>query len=110
MKLLFDQNLSPRLAYRLSDLFPDSVHVASVGLGNAADREVWQFARDADFMVVSKDADFNEFSTLWGAPPKVIWVRRGNCSTNDIETLLRNNVAVIQAFAKDNVIRTLALF
>ncbi|MEZ4513523.1 MAG: DUF5615 family PIN-like protein [Chloroflexota bacterium] len=110
MKLLFDQNLAPRLVHRLSDLFPGSVHVESIGLSNALDTEVWQFARNGDFIIVSKDADFNELSTLWGVPPKVIWVRRGNCPTNTIEALLRDNVEGIKAFARDNLVSTLVLF
>lgn len=110
MKLLLDQNLSPRLAQRLSNFFPGSVHVESVALSDAFDTEVWQFAQNGDFIIVSKDADFNELSTLWGAPPKVIWIRRGNCSTNAIETLLRDNIEAITAFAQDNIARTLVLF
>jgi predicted nuclease of predicted toxin-antitoxin system len=45
MKLLFDQNLSPRLVNRLAVLFPDSAHVQSVGLDCANDDQVWEYAR-----------------------------------------------------------------
>jgi predicted nuclease of predicted toxin-antitoxin system len=48
MKLLFDQNLSPRLATRLQDLFPDSSHVFNLGLDQADDMEVWEYARQND--------------------------------------------------------------
>jgi len=89
--LLFDENLSPRLPDRLADLFPKSLHVSAIGLDQAADREVWEYARDNDLIIVTKDADFSELSLVLGFPPKIIWIRRGNCSTRDIEILLREN-------------------
>jgi len=72
VKLLFDQNLSPRLATRLQDLFPDSSHVFWLGLDQAEDVEVWGYARQNGYLLVTKDADFSELSTLQGFPPKVI--------------------------------------
>ncbi|MDX2286191.1 MAG: DUF5615 family PIN-like protein, partial [Bacteroidia bacterium] len=47
----------------------------------ADDRQVWEFARQAQFAIITKDNDFNELSQLLGYPPYVIWIRRGNCST-----------------------------
>ncbi|MEG4072413.1 DUF5615 family PIN-like protein [Microcoleus sp. Pol14C2] len=93
--LLFDQNLSPRLVNLLADIYPDSAHVDAIGLPTAPDREVWEYARQHDYIVVTKDADFSELSLLLGFPPKVIWIRRGNCSTRDIERLLRENYGAI---------------
>lgn len=80
MKLLLDENLSPRLLAILADVFPNSAHVERIGLGGATDQEVWQFAKDNDFVLTSKDSDFYEKSMLYGHPPKVIWVKRGNCT------------------------------
>ena len=93
--LLFDQNLSPSLVNLLADIYPGSVHVDRMGLPTAPDREVWDYARQHDYIVVTKDADFSELSLLLGFPPKVIWIRRGNCSTRDIERLLRENYGAI---------------
>jgi len=93
--LLFDQNLSPRLVNRLADLYPTSTHVSTVGLGDAFDRQVWEHARQHECIIVTKDADFSELSLLFGFPPKVIWIRRGNCSTHDIEELIRQNKEAI---------------
>jgi len=76
MKLLLDQNLSPRLPQLLFDLFPGSVHVRDVGLRDAADA-IWQYAKAHAFVVVSKDSDFQQRSLLLGAPPKFIWLRLG---------------------------------
>lgn len=108
--LLFDENLSPRLIDRLADIYPNSVHVSSIGLGSAMDREVWEFARQNDFMIVTKDADFSEMSLLLQFPPKIIWIRRGNCSTNDIENVLRKNYGEIEALSQNDQIGILTLF
>ena len=89
MKLLFDQNLSPRLIRRLADLYPGSDHVHELGLDKADDVEVWKYARENGFLITSKDSDFNELSVVQGFPPKVVWIRRGNCSTREIEKILR---------------------
>lgn len=84
MKLLFDQNLSPRLVNRIIDLYPNSNHLHNVGLDTAEDSTVWQYAREHNFIVVTKDADFSELISIKGFPPKVIWIRLGNCTTNEV--------------------------
>jgi predicted nuclease of predicted toxin-antitoxin system len=91
MKLLFDHNLSYKLVGRLADLFPDSEHVRNVNLHEADDREVWDYTRTNGFAIVSKDEDFHQLSFLYGAPPKVVWARLGNCTTTDIEQALRRH-------------------
>ena len=98
MRLLFDQNLSPRLVQLLADLYPNSSHVPDVALGQAEDRDVWTFAQEHGFAIVSKDGDFRQGSFLLGAPPKVIWVRLGNRTTRDIETALRSSRVQLQEF------------
>jgi predicted nuclease of predicted toxin-antitoxin system len=84
MKLLFDENLSHKLTGRLVDLFPDSVHVREIGLKAADDLVVWEYAKKNDLMIVSKDSDMHQRSFMFGHPPKVVWVRLGNCSTADV--------------------------
>lgn len=101
MKLLSDENLSHRLSSLLADQFPDSAHVRELGLKVASDTEVWDHAQANEYMIVSKDSDFHQRSLLLGAPPKVIWVRLGNCSTRAIEDLLRVHSAVIREFESD---------
>lgn len=101
MKLRFDQNLSPRLVRSLADLYPGSVHVRDVGLHNALDEAIWEYAALYGLSIVSKDADFHQRSFLFGPPPKVIWVRRGNCSTSDIEAILRGHHANLHWFVQD---------
>jgi predicted nuclease of predicted toxin-antitoxin system len=89
VKLLFDENLSPRLVLELSAEFPGPTHVHDAGLGAAADSVGWDYARDNGFVIVSKDSDFADLSVLYGAPPKIVWIRRGNCATAAIAALLR---------------------
>ncbi len=102
MRLLFDQNLSPWLCLALRDAFPDSVHVREIGLREASDATIWDYASRAGFTIVTKDADFRQRSFLHGHPPKVIWIRLGNCSTEAIEKLLRNRTAEIEDFIADD--------
>lgn len=89
LKLLFDENLAPRLVTALADLYPGSAHVRGVGLAGAADFAVWEYAGAGGFLLVSKDEDFHRLSVLRGFPPKVVWIRLGNCSTSVVEQLLR---------------------
>lgn len=91
MKLLFDQNLSHRLASALSDLFPDSAQVRALGLDRAEDTAVWRYAAEHGYAIVTLDSDFADLSALWGAPPKILWLRCGNHSTADVEMLLRKH-------------------
>lgn len=98
MKLLFDNNLSPSLVQSLATAFPGSVHCASVGLSEATDLAVWTFARDNGFTLVTKDSDFNSFVSLRGFPPRIVWIRRANCSTKEIEALIQANITVLQSF------------
>jgi predicted nuclease of predicted toxin-antitoxin system len=101
VKLLLDQNLSPQLVFRLADVFPNSIHVREVGLEAADDQIVWEYAKSNDLTIVSKDGDMHQRSFLLGAPPKVVWVRLGNCSTTDIENLLRRHVDTLRTFVSD---------
>jgi predicted nuclease of predicted toxin-antitoxin system len=98
MKLLFDQNLSFKLCDRLARLFPGSSQVRLVGLAQAADRVIWDYAGRNGFVLVSLDVDFADRATLLGPPPKVIWLRCGNQPTERIEKLLRHHVETIGEF------------
>jgi predicted nuclease of predicted toxin-antitoxin system len=101
VRLLFDQNLSHELVRLLGDLHPDSVHVREVDLRGAMDQEIWAYAIEHHYAIVSKDQDFAERALLEGPPPKVIWIRLGNCSTSDVEQLFREHEGAIRAFARD---------
>ena len=98
MKLLLDENLSPRLVESLADVYPGSQHVHHVKLGGAEDSAVWEYAKAHGLAIVSKDSDFAERSVLESRPPKVIWIRLGNCSTADVESMLRSVHETVRVF------------
>ena len=101
MKLLLDQNLSPSLIQALSGDYPGSAHVRDLGLASGTDQAVWERARTEGFVIVSKDSDFRQMSFLFGAPPKVVWIRLGNCSTAEVLALLRDRKPALQSFWDD---------
>ena len=101
MKLLFDQNLSFKLCTRLADLFPDSNQIHPLGLDRAEDRAVWEYARANGFTLAWQDPDFADMATLYGPPPKALWLRCGNQATAAIEKLLRDHADAILAFEQD---------
>ena len=93
--------LAEWLASALADVFPASAHVTGVGLAGAADLAIWERAGTDAFVIVTKDADFQRLSVLRGPPPKVVWVRLGNCTSARVERLLRAHHGTIQAFVAD---------
>jgi predicted nuclease of predicted toxin-antitoxin system len=101
LKLLFDQNLSRSLARQLGDIYPESQHVTEIGLAEASDSDIWQYAKEKGLAIVSKDTDFQQRSLLYGSPPKFIWLRVGNCSTSAIDSLLRRSSPIIHTFLID---------
>jgi len=110
VKLLFDHHLSPALATHLGDLFPGSDHVWNLDLHEAPDVTIWMYAREHAFTVVSKDADFSEISMQLGFPPKLVWLRIGNCTTRDVEELLRSRYPMIAELHASRDRGILALF
>jgi predicted nuclease of predicted toxin-antitoxin system len=109
MRLLFDENLSPKLPQRLIDLFPNSLHVRDVGMKATIDPIVWDYAKDNNLMIVSKDSDMHDLSLVFGNPPKVIWLRLGNCSTLQVKNLPRREFSAIKLFYEDESLSLLAL-
>lgn len=101
MKVLVDNNLSYRVATFLDKTFEGSSHVEILGLDeNTEDSEIWEFAKEKDFVILTKDNDFEAMSRLFGCPPKVIYLTCGNKSTNDIVTILEKSVRLIQSFSE----------
>jgi predicted nuclease of predicted toxin-antitoxin system len=98
VKLLLDQNLSSKLLTQLSDLVSGSVHVRFIGMAEADDTSIWNHAKAEGFTIASKDGDFHQLSLLYGAPPKVIWLRVGNAPTEEIADLMRARQEAIDAF------------
>lgn len=110
MKLFLDHNISHKLVARLADIFPNSTQTRLLNFGRTNDPQLWLFAKAHDFIFVTKDSDLAELAILRGAPPKVIWLRMGNCKTAIIERTLRANLRAIADFASDRERIVLELF
>ena len=109
MRLLFDQNLSHRLVAAIAHEYTESIHVRDVGLSAADDETVWRYAAENGLTIVSKDSDFQQRALLYGPPPKVIWIRLGNCTTAAIAALLRARHGDVLAFESDPIAAFLVL-
>jgi predicted nuclease of predicted toxin-antitoxin system len=101
LKLLFDQNLSFRLVEALKGQYPGSTHVRLLGMERADDTAIWHYAKDNGFVIVTRDADFNERSVMFGYPPKIVWINSGNSSTEHILAILERHRADLSAFGED---------
>jgi predicted nuclease of predicted toxin-antitoxin system len=77
-------------------------HVSSLALGGATDDAVWAYAKLHGYAIVSKDSDFFERSVLDVQPAKVIWIRIGNCSTDEIHALLLRQQTAIRKFLQES--------
>ena len=101
MKLLFDQNISFRVVNKLRLIFPECGQVRELKLEDKSDREIWEFANKEEYSIVTFDADFYDLVTLYGHPPKVIWLRIGNTKTDNLITAIQNHSEIIKAFISD---------
>jgi predicted nuclease of predicted toxin-antitoxin system len=101
VKLLLDANLSYRILTALADEFPGSAHVRNVGLERAGDDQIWRYARDNGFTIVTLDSDFYDLSVLRGAPPKVVWLRSNDTATDTLTRLLQRHVRRLREFSAD---------
>jgi predicted nuclease of predicted toxin-antitoxin system len=101
MKLLLDQNISYRIVSKIQDIYPDSRQVRELGLENLKDLAIWSYAKDNEYCIVTFDSDFYDLGLIKGSSPKVIWLRIGNTSTQNIEKVLRQNFDLIKTFLTD---------
>ena len=101
MKLLFDQNISFRVVKGIRNIFPLAKQVRDLDLVNSTDREIWEFARKEGYTIVTFDSDFYDLTLILGIPPKVIWLRIGNTSTDNLIHYLKENQSIISEFAEN---------
>ena len=102
MKLLFDENISFKITKKIIHLYPDSKHLSDLRLIQSTDFEVWDFAKKNRFSIVTFDSDFMDLALIKGFPPKIIWLKIGNTSTENLVTVLINNFIVINHFLKND--------
>jgi predicted nuclease of predicted toxin-antitoxin system len=110
MKLLFDENISYRIISLIKNHFPDSLHVSSIRKERFTDLDIWSYAKENDFDIVTYDADFFEWQLLRGYPPKIIWLRFGNSKTEIIADELIKSVNKIREFISEKDIGLLELY
>ena len=110
MKLLLDENLSRRIVPELLEKYPESTQVVLEGLEGNDDRELWEYARQNSFMLVTQDSDFHEMSVLFGFPPKIIWLKCGNQPKNVIKKKLLDNHSVISQFYQNEEVSCIEIY
>jgi predicted nuclease of predicted toxin-antitoxin system len=102
MKLLFDENLSRKLVPLLEDLFPGSAHVTRVGMtSGVSDRQVWDYAAENGFAIITADNDFPSLAETLGHPPKVILLDNCDYPTSVAARIIRAESSRILEFADD---------
>lgn len=104
MKLLFDQNISFRILNFLPEKYEGSTTVKHEDLINALDVDIWKFAKENGFTIVTQDSDFNDLNFLYGFPPKIIWIRTGNLKTQTIADILIDYSEEIEKFIHEDTL------
>lgn len=110
MKLLLDENLSRRIVPFLQNDYPGSTQIALLRMEKATDIEVWRYAKNNGYVIVSKDADFYDLSLLYDAPPKVVWLKSGNISKSAVTRLLLTNKEQIESMLMQDEISCIEIY
>ncbi|MEM8529009.1 MAG: DUF5615 family PIN-like protein [Bacteroidota bacterium] len=111
MKILVDQNISHRLLPKIASKYPDVYHTKDLGLTDYDDYKIFQYACQNKFdCVLTLDEDFNNLLIQHGIPPKVVWLRVGNCSTRVLAEIMLEKEPVIRAFLDDLESECLQIF
>ena len=104
MKLLLDENLSRRLVPFFVHDYPGTSQVSLLGMEQASDMDLWRYAKQENFVVVTRDADFQEIALVHGHPPSVIWLKTENPSKAvTLKLLLDYREHIVQALQLDGL-------
>ena len=98
MKILIDKNLS----HKIKTVFEDSIHVSDLRLDRSDDDVIWVKAKFSNYAILTKDKDFITRLMRDGPPPKILWLRCGNVSTNEIVETLMGLLGEIESFLNDS--------
>ncbi|PJB15047.1 MAG: hypothetical protein CO118_05420 [Flavobacteriales bacterium CG_4_9_14_3_um_filter_32_8] len=109
MKLLFDQNISFRVLKKIKDVYPNAKQVRDLHLENSSDKDIWFYAKKHNYTIVTFDIDFSNLTTLYGFPPKIIWIRVGNTTTKKLALLFQDKYGIIHSFCKESSIGCLEI-
>ncbi len=110
MKLLFDENISHRILKKLIPDYQNSIHCKSIQPLPKNDIDIWNHAKENNFVIVTFDEDFYEWMLLNGFPPKIIWIRTGNTSTSAIAEIINNKSSEIKNFLSNEEVGILELY
>ena len=104
MKILLDANISWKLASKLTHIFNDCAHVDHIGINvPAKDMDIWNYALNNGFIIITKDNDFLDLLDIYGFPPKVVLIRTGNNSSQALLELLINAKEKIEDLKNNNI-------
>ena len=110
MKLLLDNNISFRILPALKLIFSEVKHVVELDMDESSDSEIAEYAVNNSYIIVTKDQDFTDIAVRTNSSDiKVILIRRGNCSTSQIEQILSGSKEIIEAFSIENHSKILKL-
>lgn len=109
MSLLFDQNISIQVKKNIQEYYPNCVHIKEVGLTNSLDYDIWNYAKSKNLIIVTKDSDFNDFYSLYGFPPKLIWLRFGNSNNKKISDFFISQKDTINDFNDNSLVGKLEI-
>jgi len=103
MKLLLDENLSRRIVPLLQADYPGSSQIALLQLEASSDRQIWEYTKANDYVIVTRDSDFHELSTLHGSPPKIIWLKTGNQSkASTLRGLIDHKISICSVLLQED--------
>ena len=102
-EITFDQNISFQVIKKVKHLYPEAVSVREVHLENATDIELLNFAKKSAYSIVTFDADFAEINILKDQPPKIIWLRIGNTSTDNLAKVFQDYYESIKEFIENEI-------
>jgi len=112
MKLLLDANISWRLLPILREHFGECVHVDDISELEfpAKDAKIWRYAKDKEYIIITRDNDFANLIALQGFPPKIVLLRTGNCSRKFTGDLLIRSKQIIEELLKSEEYGLLEIF
>ena len=109
MKLLFDENISYRILPILKNHFEEVESVINIP-SVKENLEIWNYAKEMGFTIVTFDEDFYDWQLLRGYPPKIIWLRMGNTPTQPLAEKLIKEKAQIQRLTEDPNLGVLEIY
>ena len=94
MTIWIDAHLSPSIAAWINRSYPQirARSISSLNLQHADDRTIFESAKKAESIIMSKDSDFLRLVDKYGPPPKIIWITCGNTSNAKMRQVLEKSL------------------